>query len=141
MPPTTNRFAQGGRRRALAPALILALLAGCATTKPEPRAGRQVVLDNDEVQVVEATYPRDEATPPHTYLWPHVVYVIEGGTVQTTAANGSASTVELRPGQTFWRDVQTLSTRNVGSTTVRMLEIAVKNASTAPRAAEVFPVR
>jgi hypothetical protein len=49
--------------------------------------------------------------------------------------------VELRPGQTVWRDVDSHTTRNIGKTTLRIVEVEIKNARTAPRPAETFPVR
>lgn len=140
MSQTLDRFAPGGRRLALVPVLVLVLLAGCATTRQDPLTTRKV-LDNEEVLVVETTYRKNGSAPMHTHLWPHVVYVIDGGTLQTTAADGTVSTVELRAGQTLWRNAQTYSTRNIGSTTVRIVEVAIKNASTAPRPAEVSPLR
>ncbi|BAU49371.1 hypothetical protein SVA_2823 [Sulfurifustis variabilis] len=142
MPKKIDRIARGGRGRALVPVLVLFLLAGCATTRQSPQTVRRVALENDEVLVVETTYPpKVGSTPMHTHLWPHAVYVVEGGTLQTTAPDGSVSTLELRPGQTLWRGVQSHSTRNIGPTTVRIVEVEIKNASTAPRPAEVFPVR
>lgn len=140
MPQTLDHFAQWVRL-ALVPALMLTLLTGCATTKQETQTVRRVALENDEVLVVETTYPKGGSTPMHTHTWPHVVIVIEGGTVQTMASDGTVSTVELRSGQTLWRGVQSHSTRNIGPKTVRIVEVEIKNADTAPRPAEVFPVQ
>lgn len=52
-----------------------------------------------------------------------------GGTVQTTAPDGTVSVVELPPGQALWRDAQSHSTRNIGSTTVRVLEVEIRRAA------------
>jgi quercetin dioxygenase-like cupin family protein len=90
---------------------------------------RKEVLDNAEALVVETTYPRDGETPLHQHRYPHVLYVIEGGTVETTALDGTVNTLELRPGQTFWRGPQSHSTRNIGPSTVRIVEVEIKNAA------------
>jgi quercetin dioxygenase-like cupin family protein len=95
---------------------------------PEQQAVRKVLLENAEVVVFETTYPQGASVPMHAQRFPHVAYVIEGGTVQTTAPDGSVGTLELRPGQTLWRDAQSHSTRNVGPAAVRIVEVEVRNA-------------
>jgi len=92
-------------------------------------AVRKVLLENAEVMVIETTYPRGSSVPMHEHRSPHVVYVVEGGTVQTTTPDGSVADVELRSGQTLWRDAQSHSTRNVGSTTVKIVEVEIKSAA------------
>src|SRR5512139_720189 len=96
---------------------------------PEPQAVRRVLLENAEAVVIETTYPQGGSVPMHAHRFPHVIYVIEGGTVQTTAPDGSVQTFETRPGQVLWRDAQSHGTRNVGSTTVRIVEIEIKHAA------------
>lgn len=138
---TTDCAARRGRRLVLVPALVLSLLAGCASTPEPAQTVRRVALENDDVLVVETLYPRGGSLPMHTHTWPQVVYVIEGGTLQTTASDGTTGTLELHTGQTLWRGVQSHATRNIGKTTVRLVTVEIKNASTAPRPAEVFPAR
>ena len=91
---------------------------------------RSVLLENAEVVVIETTYPPGASTPMHAHRFPHVVYVIEGGTVETTAPDGDTGTLEIRPGQLLWRPPQSHSTRNIGSTTVRIVEAEIKHAAT-----------
>lgn len=97
---------------------------------PEQQAVRRVVLENAEVVVIETTYPPGTSVPLHGHRFPHVLYVIEGGTVQTTAPDGSVMTLEVHPGQTLWREPQSHSTRNIGATTVRIVEVEIKHAAT-----------
>ncbi len=97
---------------------------------PEQQAVRRVVLENAEVLVIETIYPQGTSVPTHTHRFPHVLYVIEGGTVQTTVPDGSVRTLEIRPGQTLWRDAQSHSTRNIGATTVKIVEVEIKHAAT-----------
>ena len=95
----------------------------------EPQALRRVLLDNAEVAVIETVYPAGASVPMHVHRFPHVAHVIEGGTVQTTVPDGSVATLELTPGLTLWRDAQRHGTRNVGSTTVRIIEVEIKHAA------------
>lgn len=94
------------------------------------QAVRRVLLENAEVVAIETMYPVGSGVPMHVHRFPHVVYVLEGGVVETTAPDGSMATVEARPGEPLWRAPQSHSTRNVGPTTVRILEIEIKHAAT-----------
>lgn len=96
---------------------------------PQQHALRSELLENAAVLVVETTYPAGGSVPLHEHRFPHVLYVIEGGTLQTTAPDGNVTRLEVRPGQVFWRDAQSHSTRNTGPTTVRIVEVEVKSAA------------
>ena len=96
---------------------------------PAPQAQRRVLLENAEVAVIETVYPAGGSVPMHAHRFPLVAHVIEGGTVQTTAPDGSVATLELTPGLTLWRDPQRHAARNVGATTVRIIEVEVKHAA------------
>jgi len=63
----------------------------------EQQGRRRVLLENAEVLVVETTYPKGGSVPMHEHQFPHVLYVIEGGTIQATSPDGSVKIVELRP--------------------------------------------
>ena len=105
-----------------------------ASSRPDSataqQAVRRVLLDNAEAVAIETTYPQGTGVPLHEHRSPHLVYVVEGGTVQTTGPDGSLVTLQLHPGQTLWRDAQRHSTRNIGSTQVRILEVEIKHAGT-----------
>lgn len=98
----------------------------------EAETTRRELLENDQVLVIETTYAPGGSVPRHTHRFPHVVYVVEGGMLETTGPDGSAVTHEVRPGQTLWRVPQSHSTRNTGSTRVRIVEVEVKGAPRAP---------
>lgn len=104
-----------------------------ATVTPDQttlqQALRSELLENAAVLVVETTYPAGGSVPLHEHRFPHVLYVLEGGTLQTTAPDGDATTLELRPGQVLWRHAQSHSTRNIGPTPVRIVEVEVKGAA------------
>lgn len=94
---------------------------------PRPQTLRSELLENAAVRVIETTYPEGGSVPMHEHHFPHVLYAIEGGVVQTSAPNGNVTTVEVRPGQALWREPQSHSTRNIGPTTVRIVEVEIKS--------------
>ena len=96
---------------------------------PQHQALRSELLENAAVLVVETTYPAGGSVPLHEHHFPHVLYVIEGGTLQTTAPDGNVTRLEVRPGQVFWRDAQSHSTRNLGSTPLRIVEVEIKDST------------
>ena len=93
---------------------------------------RRELLENDQVLVIETTYAPGGSVPKHTHRFPHVVYVVEGGSLETTGADGTVETHEVHPGQTLWRTAQVHSTRNIGASPVRIAEVEIKRASPTP---------
>lgn len=105
-----------------------------ASEAPEAtrEAVRRTLLENDEVLAVATTYPPGAGVPLHTHRFPSIVCIIDGGTLQTTTPEGVVETYELRQGETLWSDTaSTHSARNVGTTTLRLVEIEVKRARAA----------
>lgn len=97
---------------------------------PEHNAARTTLLENDEVLVVANTYPPGTSAPIHTHRFPSVVYVVEGGRIETTGSDGSVETYDVRPGQTMWSDsAHAHASRNAGSTPVKLVEIEIKHAA------------
>jgi quercetin dioxygenase-like cupin family protein len=116
-----------------------------AERHPEQQAStretvRRPLLENDQVLVIETTYPVKGSVPMHSHRFPQVLYVIEGGTVEATAVDGTVEVLEIRAGQTAWRPAQAHSTRNVGSTRVKIVEVEVKNASGAAGVVDEKPI-
>ena len=96
---------------------------------PEAGAIRREIMENDRVLVIETRYPPGGEVLPHTHRFPHVVYVAEGGTLETRSGDGTVETHRLHPGDTQWRGPEAHSTRNVGPTPVRIVEVEVKDGS------------
>lgn len=106
---------------------------------PDTGTTRKELLENDQVLVIETVYAPGGSVPRHTHRSPHVVYVAEGGTLETTSAEGAVQTLEVHPGQTLWRTPQAHSTRNIGATRVRIAEIEVKQVPGRPALWEKTP--
>ena len=98
---------------------------------------RQKLLENEQVLVVETSYPVGSSVPTHTHRYPHVIYVINGGTVQTTAPDGTVGTVELGPRETLWAEAGAHATLNIGATPVRIVEIEIKTPGAAVKREKV----
>lgn len=92
-------------------------------------ASRKTVLENEHVLVVESIYPPGSGVVMHSHRSPHVAYVVEGGTVETKDAKGVATRTTLTTGQTMWREAQSHSSKNVGSTTLHIIEVEIKSAA------------
>lgn len=93
-------------------------------------AVRRELLDNDQVRVIETEYPVGGSVPVHAHRFPHLLYVIDGGAVETTDADGVVNTLDLMNGEALWTGPQRHSARNVGPTPVRILEVEVKDRPT-----------
>lgn len=91
-----------------------------------PGVRRVVRTDNDRVLAVENSYDPGAEGPRHTHRWPRLVYVLDGGTLELAAEDGSVQRLEVAPGMTVWRPAETHVVRNVGRTVVRTLEVEVK---------------
>ena len=109
-------------------------------TIPQPqvhpaRAVRTTLLENDEVLAIGTTYPPGESVPVHTHRFPSLVYVVQGGTIETMAPDGTVERYDMRPGETLWSaGSQSHGARNVGSTPVQIVEIEIKHATPAASA-------
>jgi quercetin dioxygenase-like cupin family protein len=102
------------------------------TPETTREAVRRTLLENDEVLAVATTYPPGAGVPLHTHRFPSIVCIIDGGTLQTTTPEGVVETYELRKGETLWSGTASTHTaRNVGTTTLRLVEIEVKRARAA----------
>lgn len=96
------------------------------TQESKPDSVRNIVLENDMVRVVVSSYVPGGSVPMHTHSFPHVLYVIEGSKVETTGEDGNVTVMELHPGLVQWREAQSHSTRNIGSTPLRIVEVEIK---------------
>lgn len=102
---------------------------------PQPReavgeAVRTTLLDNDEVLVVENSYPPGASSLAHTHRFPSVAYVVEGGMLEARASDGTIERYDMRPGETLWSGApHAHAARNAGPTPVRVVEVEIKHAT------------
>ena len=102
-----------------------------STFEPRPHPGeavRTTLLDNDEVLAVATAYAPGASAPTHTHRFPSLVYVIDGGTLETTGADGTVTRYDMHAGETLWSPAgHTHAARNAGLTPVRIVEVEVKH--------------
>ena len=115
-----------------------AVAAGAALMLAVPRAGRaqdaaavnprtiHVKVDNDRVRVFEAALAPGEKEQMHSHP-SSVVYVIAGGKVRNHGADGTVSEAVLHDGDVLYRDPITHWAENIGTTTVRLIVLELKD--------------
>jgi quercetin dioxygenase-like cupin family protein len=62
----------------------------------------KVLAEDDKVRVLHFTPSKGDKTPIHSHP-ETVLYVIKGGKIRTTLADGTSTVSELKPGQTALR--------------------------------------
>lgn len=99
------------------------------TVDPSVLVRTRVLLDNDRVHMVEVEYQPGGVSEEHTHAFPRTVYVVRGGIVELVAADGTVTQLEVRRGEALWRPAETHTVRNVGPTTVTLVETEIKGAA------------
>jgi len=103
--------------------LPLLLICSCIGAHAEtPQASTEVLRDDASWYVTLNEYPPGTTGPKHTHEGRRLVYVLGGGTVVLTGADGSSVEVTLETGQLVERPPETHTVSNSGPTTVRLLE-------------------
>lgn len=113
----------------LAAVLCLALAAGAALLAQDAAQVSpsvvKVKLDNDRVRVLEViSHPGDkEGVHSHPAT---VVFVVSGGKLRLSFADGTKRDVVLKDGDTAYREPVTHSGENIGTTTVHQIIVELK---------------
>lgn len=108
--------------------LFLLLASPVAVAGEESQASTTVLRDDANWLVTLNEYPPGTAGPEHTHEGGRLVYVLAGGTVVLTGADGSSVEVPLETGQLVERPPETHTVRNSGTSTVRLLETEARHA-------------
>ena len=92
--------------------------------KVAPKAFKEK-LNNANVHVLEYMSKPGEKEATHSH--PDIlIYVIHGGKLKSTTADGKSQVTEYKTGDVVWRPAVTHSTENVGKTEVKVLLVEVK---------------
>jgi len=83
-------------------------------------------LENSRVRVLEATLEPGVKEKLHSHP-AYVIYVIAGGKVRNHGADGTVTEVTFRTGEVIYRDPITHWAENIGSTTIRLELVELKN--------------
>lgn len=111
-------------------ATLFILIACSSPCLADPVLGtREVVLDNDAVEVVRLTYPAGSESGMHTHQYPNrVAYVVQGGTLEMIPGDGDKprQSLEVADGQAIYLPATTHNVRNVGETEIVIVETELK---------------
>jgi len=83
-------------------------------------------LETSRVRVLEATLKPGDQEKTHSHP-AYVIYVIAGGKVRNHAADGTVREAEFRAGDVIYRDPWTHWAENIGTTTIRLELVELKN--------------
>jgi mannose-6-phosphate isomerase-like protein (cupin superfamily) len=95
----------------------------------EQLASKEVLLDNDQVQVVRLTYPAGTESGMHQHEYPNrVVYFVQGGKLELIPEDESKDhqIVEVEDGDTIFMPASTHNVKNIGITQVVIVETEIK---------------
>jgi quercetin dioxygenase-like cupin family protein len=112
------------------PTLLAALFALGAAFAQDPTVVNpntvHARLDNARVRVLESVLKPGEKEKLHSHP-ACVMYVIEGGKVRSHAADGATTEIEIATGATVYREPVTHWTENIGTSTIRIILVELKN--------------
>ena len=83
-------------------------------------------LENSRMRVLEATLKPGDQEKTHSHP-AYVVYVIAGGKVRNHASDGTVNDGEFKTGDVIYRDPLTHWAENIGTTTIRLVLVELKN--------------
>lgn len=84
-----------------------------------------VLFENERVRLLEARVKPGDSSPIHSHP-NYLVYSLGDSKVTFTSASGDSVDVELKAGQTMWREAEEHSAKNPGSTDVVALLFELK---------------
>lgn len=106
------------------------LLAFSSAGNADPTLGtREVLLDNETVQVVRLTYPAGAESGMHTHEFPNrVVYFIKGGNLELVPADTQADSdvFIVGGGEAVYLPGVTHNVKNIGDEEIVILEVEIK---------------
>lgn len=109
--------------------MITALFLCLTATATEPQWTQEVLLDNQQVLMVRNTFPPGRASGQHSHQYPfRTVYVVQGGEIRIIPADAlqPARTISIETGSALMLPAQEHNIRNVGETTVVLIETELK---------------
>lgn len=121
--------AQHASLRCAAAAIIVLCISSLASGQDAPMANPSTVhvtLENERVRVLESALPPGAKEKIHSHP-ACVVYVIEGGKFRNHAVDGTTTESELETGATLYREAVTHWTENIGTTTIRVVLVELKD--------------
>ncbi|HKB83452.1 MAG TPA: hypothetical protein VKD04_09635 [Burkholderiales bacterium] len=82
----------------------------------------KVLVDNEKVRVIRATFKKGDKIPMHTHP-DIVVYIIKGGKAKFTNADGKVVDSKTKAGEAFFRPAVTHSHEHFGNSEAIVIEL------------------
>ena len=110
--------------------ILIMLLASPSIYFAENKLGtREVVLNNEKVEVVRLTYPAKSESGMHIHIHPNrVVYFVKGGKLELIPENKNeqSKVLDVKDGQTLFLPATTHNVKNIGDTKIIIVETEIK---------------
>jgi len=90
---------------------------------------REVLLDNQAVQIVRLTYPVGSESGMHTHEHPNrAAYFIKGGRLELIPGDSQKShqVIEVKDGESSYLPATTHNVKNIGDTEIVIIETEIK---------------
>ena len=111
---------------------VAALAAGELAVAQDPAVVNartiQVELENDRVRVLEAVIKPGDKEQLHSHP-AYVIHVLEGGKARSHGTDGKTADWEFVTGETLYREPVTHWAENIGTTTIHLILVELKDAS------------
>jgi len=90
---------------------------------------KEILIDNEKIQLVRLTYPPGTESGMHTHEFAHrTVYFIKGGQLQLIPKNTNEAikTLTVADGKSLYMPATTHNVKNIGLTEIVILETEIK---------------
>ncbi len=110
--------------------LLVSIFTFSASSFAQTQYGkREIILDNDKVEVVRLTYPPGSESGMHTHVHPNrTVYFVKGGKLALIPEGEKAKTkiLDVPDGKIIYLPTMTHNVKNIGNTEVVIIENEIK---------------
>ena len=111
------------------PLILLGALSFPSVYAHDNSGTREVLLNNDKVEVVRLTYPPGTESGMHTHVHPNrTVYFVQGGKLELVPKdpNETSKILEVSAGKLLFLLATTHNVKNIGETEVVLIENEIK---------------
>lgn len=88
------------------------------------------VMENERVRLMQVEFAPGASIGMHSHP-DHAAYVLAGGTLNVTGADGKTQVFQLKTGEAVWLPAQSHSASNPGKKPLRVLVVELKEPATA----------
>ena len=84
-----------------------------------------LLMENDNVRVCDIKMKPGDKIGMHSHPH-HMLYILSGGKIQLSYADGTSKVIEAQPGQVLWSEAESHMSENVGDTEVHAIIVELK---------------